>query len=80
MQRLTVDLEKNATELNSKVFNPSFSSACPGRSTGNSCRLGDGVVIKVFLHQQLHAEPSTNHLPPGGLFHFHDCHQQELLS
>uniref|UniRef100_A0A8C3KT44 Heat shock transcription factor 4 n=1 Tax=Chrysolophus pictus TaxID=9089 RepID=A0A8C3KT44_CHRPC len=31
MQRLTVDLEKNATELNSKVFNPSFSNACPGK-------------------------------------------------
>ncbi|OXB57882.1 hypothetical protein ASZ78_009488 [Callipepla squamata] len=31
MQRLTVDLEKNATELNSKVFNSSFSSDCPGK-------------------------------------------------
>uniref|UniRef100_A0A8B9FQ40 Heat shock transcription factor 4 n=1 Tax=Amazona collaria TaxID=241587 RepID=A0A8B9FQ40_9PSIT len=31
MQRLTVDLEKNATELSSKVFNPPFNSTCPGR-------------------------------------------------
>ncbi|NXL92621.1 HSF4 protein, partial [Alectura lathami] len=31
MQRLTVDLENNATELSSKVFKPSFSSACPGK-------------------------------------------------
>ncbi|NXK24464.1 HSF4 protein, partial [Arenaria interpres] len=29
MQRLTVDLEKNATELSSKVFNPPFNNACP---------------------------------------------------
>lgn len=31
MQRLIVDLEKNATELSSKVFNPPFNSACPGK-------------------------------------------------
>ncbi|KAM6064189.1 LOW QUALITY PROTEIN: heat shock factor protein 4 [Theristicus caerulescens] len=31
MQRLTVDLEKNATELSSKVFNPPFNNACPGK-------------------------------------------------
>ncbi|XP_035399310.1 heat shock factor protein 4 [Cygnus atratus] len=31
MQRLTVDLEKNATELSSKVFNPSFNNTCPGK-------------------------------------------------
>ena len=48
MQRLTVDLEKNATELPSKVFNPPFNSACPGRSTSSSCSLGNGDVIKVL--------------------------------
>ncbi|XP_027554137.1 heat shock factor protein 4 isoform X3 [Neopelma chrysocephalum] len=31
MQRLTVDLEKNATELPPKVFNPPFNSTCPGK-------------------------------------------------
>ncbi|XP_052651558.1 heat shock factor protein 4 isoform X3 [Harpia harpyja] len=31
MQRLTVDLEKNATELPSKVFNPPFNNTCPGK-------------------------------------------------
>ncbi|GAB0195657.1 heat shock factor protein 4 [Grus japonensis] len=31
MQRLTVDLEKNATELSSKAFNPPFNNACPGK-------------------------------------------------
>ncbi|KAM6380619.1 heat shock factor protein 4 isoform 2-T2 [Pluvialis apricaria] len=31
MQRLTVDLEKNATELSSKVFTPPFNNACPGK-------------------------------------------------
>lgn len=31
MQRLTVDLEKNATELSSKVFNPPFNNAGPGK-------------------------------------------------
>ncbi|KAL9839701.1 heat shock factor protein 4 isoform 3-T3 [Geothlypis trichas] len=31
MQRLTVDLEKSATELPPKVFNPPFNSTCPGK-------------------------------------------------
>ncbi|NXF54100.1 HSF4 protein, partial [Oceanites oceanicus] len=31
MQRLTVDLEKNAAELSSKVFNPPFNNADPGK-------------------------------------------------
>ncbi|KAJ7408978.1 heat shock transcription factor 4 [Willisornis vidua] len=31
MQRLTVDLEKNATELPPKVFNPPFNNTCPGK-------------------------------------------------
>ncbi|XP_010209282.1 PREDICTED: heat shock factor protein-like [Tinamus guttatus] len=31
MQRLTVDLEKNAAELPPKAFNPPFNSACPGK-------------------------------------------------
>ncbi|KAK2545702.1 Hsf4 [Columba livia] len=31
MQRLTVDLEKNATELSPKVFNPPLNNACPGK-------------------------------------------------
>ncbi|XP_064526693.1 heat shock factor protein 4 isoform X3 [Pseudopipra pipra] len=31
MQRLTVDLEKNATELPPKVFNAPFNSTCPGK-------------------------------------------------
>ncbi|NXD13630.1 HSF4 protein, partial [Nothocercus nigrocapillus] len=31
MQRLTVDLEKNAAELPPKAFNPPFSGACPGK-------------------------------------------------
>ncbi|NXF86784.1 HSF4 protein, partial [Eubucco bourcierii] len=31
MQRLTADLEKTAAELPSKVFNPPFNSACPGK-------------------------------------------------
>lgn len=31
MQRLTVDLEKSATELPPKVFNPPFSNTCPGK-------------------------------------------------
>lgn len=48
MQRLTVDLEKNATELSSKVFNPSFNNTCTGRSTGSSCRGGNRDVIRVL--------------------------------
>lgn len=48
MQRLTVDLEKNATELSSKAFNPPFNNACPGRSASSSGRLGNGDVIKVL--------------------------------
>ncbi|XP_062356180.1 heat shock factor protein 4 [Cinclus cinclus] len=31
MQRLTVDLEKSATELPPKVFNPPFNNTCPGK-------------------------------------------------
>ncbi|KAF2978858.1 hypothetical protein EK904_006107 [Melospiza melodia maxima] len=31
MQRLTVDLEKSATELPPKVFNPPFNTTCPGK-------------------------------------------------
>ncbi|NXA34708.1 HSF4 protein, partial [Eudromia elegans] len=31
MQRLSVDLEKNAAELPPKAFNPPFHSACPGK-------------------------------------------------
>nr|XP_009676693.1 PREDICTED: heat shock factor protein 4 [Struthio camelus australis] len=31
MQRLTVDLEKNATELASKAFNPPLNNGCPGK-------------------------------------------------
>ncbi|NXX94521.1 HSF4 protein, partial [Centropus bengalensis] len=31
MQRLTADLEKNAPELSSKAFNPSYTGACPGK-------------------------------------------------
>lgn len=46
MQRLAVDLEKNATELSPKVFNPPFNNTCPGRSASSSCRLGNGGVIK----------------------------------
>lgn len=41
MQRLTVDLEKNATEVSSKGFNPPFNNACPGRSTA---ALGDSEM------------------------------------
>ncbi|OWK54094.1 Heat shock factor protein 4 [Lonchura striata] len=31
MQRFTVDLEKSATELPPKVFNPPFNNTCPGK-------------------------------------------------
>lgn len=42
MQRLTVDLEKSATELPPKVFNPPFNNTCPGRSTSSSVGLAVG--------------------------------------
>lgn len=48
MQRLTVDLEKNATELSPKAFNPPLNNACPGRSTSSSCRLGNRGGIRVL--------------------------------
>lgn len=48
MQRLTVDLEKNATELSPKAFNPPLNNAYPGRSTSSSCRLGNRGGIRVL--------------------------------
>lgn len=82
MQRLTVDLEKSATELPPKVFNPPFNSTCPGRSTSSSgdlavgCCSGSQIWCPALTFAIWGSKP---HLP----FYFHGCQSavfpQQLL-